>query len=102
MRMLWLTLIILGTIRFLVPLTIFRWPLVGYVLSMFADTIDYPFMPHNTPEQMRFYEQWDKLFDLYFLAIACYTVRNWKDELAKKWAIGLFIYRLVGTVLFEI
>lgn len=97
-----INLILLSIIRFVVPLTIFRWPLLGFALSMMADTIDFQFLPHTTPQEVLFYNQWDKFFDIYFLAIAFYTTLRWKDKLAKKWAKILFGYRMIGVILFEL
>lgn len=97
-----ITLIIIGLIRILVPLTILRWPLVGFILSMMADTIDFRLMPHTNPDDVLFYNQFDKIFDIYFLTIALYITRTWQDKAAKKWALYLILYRIVGVILFEI
>jgi hypothetical protein len=83
----------------LVPLIMFRRPLLGAVLSIVADTSDivifnlwgWPAAP---------YHQWDKAFDLYYLGIELWLTRRWgRPERAV--AFGLFGWRLIGTVLLE-
>ena len=48
------------------------------------------------------YHNVDKVLDLYYLSIAFLTVFSWKNLLARRMAIGLFAWRLVGVIIFEI
>ena len=47
------------------------------------------------------YHSIDKVLDLYYLSIALFFVFGWKNVLAKKVAIGLFCWRILGVILFE-
>jgi len=91
--------IIAAVVRLLVPLIMFRRPLLGALLSIVADTCDilifnlwgWPSIP---------YTQWDKAFDLYYLTIELWLTRRWA-RLERNVAFGLFGWRLVGVVLLE-
>ncbi len=87
-------------IRLLVPLTIFRWPLWGGLLSIVADTIDILiFQSLGFPDVIGYHEL-DKLLDVYYLSIEVIVVQAWPG-LPRSIASVLFGLRLVGVVLFE-
>ncbi|HSX57868.1 MAG TPA: hypothetical protein VLE47_01185 [Candidatus Saccharimonadales bacterium] len=88
-------------LRLTVPLLIFRWPLWGTLASAVVDALDTnlvkPFgaeIPH--------YVQVDKVLDLYYLSIAFYVSLKWENKLAKRTSIFLYVWRLVGVILFEL
>ena len=91
-------------LRLIIPFTIFRWPLLGGILVIAADFYDFPvlnkfgwgFLTSET------YQPVDKLFDIYYLSFEFIVALRWNDLLAKKAAIGLFSWRLIGTVAFEL
>lgn len=87
-------------IRLLVPLTIFRWPLFGTLISMFADILDYSFLLVTTDANIKIYQFWDKSLDIYYLSLAAYTTFSWIDKIAQKISIALFTYRALGIFLF--
>lgn len=91
---------ILTLVRLTVPLTILKWPLFGILLSNLADLYDWQFAPVHNEADLKLYQTWDKTLDLYYWLFALVIVFRWKDKLAKRIAIGLFVYRIVGMVLF--
>lgn len=48
------------------------------------------------------YHPIDKGLDTYYLAFAAFVSLRWPEMLAKKTAVFLFIWRLIGIVIFEI
>ena len=49
-----------------------------------------------------FYAQTDKYFDTYYLSLELIVVRRWPEALVRRAATGLFIWRLLGVVAFEV
>jgi len=92
--------LIAAVVRLLVPLIILRRPLLGALLSIVADTCDIViFNVWGWPPWP--YHQFDKALDLYYLSIEVWVARRWLP--IERWtATGLFGYRLVGVVLFEL
>lgn len=99
----WLTgsLLVVIVLRLLVPLLILRWPLLGGVLALLLDTLDVVILdpfggmgPH--------YHQLDKVLDLYYLSLEAWVAWHWTDRVPRLVAVGLFGWRLLGVVLFEL
>jgi hypothetical protein len=88
--------------RFLVPLTIPRWPLPGVLASLVLDAVDHTIFQafgYDPPE----YQGYDKAMDTYYLALAYLaTLRNWSSLPAFEVSRFLYFYRLVGVVVFEL
>jgi hypothetical protein len=88
--------------RFLVPLFIIRFPLPAIVASLVLDGVDqtiFQSMGYDPPG----YQGYDKAMDVYYLAIAYLaTLRNWTSRGAFAIGRGLYFYRLVGVVAFEL
>lgn len=94
------TLLIIG-LRLVIPLTILRWPLLGGVLALIADALDVVLATLVDLGGLWNYHQLDKYLDTYYLALEAIVAQRW--ETLPRWtATGLFGYRLVGVVLFEI
>ncbi len=101
-------LVLIIILRLIVPLTIFKWPLWGTIAAFVLDALDVALadifgavgIMYKVPEGM--YDLGDKIFDMYFLGIAFMVSLNWKEKLAKGTSIFLFLYRLLGVILFEI
>ena len=85
--------------RLVVPLSIFRWPLVGGILAIIADTVDILFFQWLGFPSIGYHEL-DKLLDTYYLAIEVIVAQRW-TTLPRATATGLFIYRATGVALFE-
>lgn len=92
------------TLRLLIPFTIFRWPLLGGLLALAADFYDFPLLNtfgwgFLTPET---YQPVDKMLDIYYLSFEFLIALRWSDLLARKSAVALFLWRLIGVVVFEL
>jgi hypothetical protein len=96
-------LIIVVLIRLLVPLSIFKFPLLGVFLSILADISDVLLFEYfGKALGDKYYHSFDKVFDLYYLTIAFYVALQFKDKLAKKILTALYLWRLSGVILFTV
>lgn len=88
--------------RLLLPLTIPRYALFGILACMILDSADQTVMEAFGIHFPR-YQSYDKALDIYYLAIAYLaTMRNWDNLAAFQIGRGLFYYRLVGVLAFEL
>src|ERR1700675_4948769 len=100
--------IIVIALRLVVPLSILRWPLAGGLLSMLLDAIDVILVDAiasvlgEPGEFGPFYAQIDKWLDLWYLSLELVVPRRWSETLIRRAAMGLFVWRLVGVILFEV
>lgn len=81
-------------VRLLVPFIILRYPLLGVAVAMLADFTDFDYIGAND-----WYQSVDKLLDTYYLAFAAYIALRWKDTIARRLALGMFAWRVLGVVL---
>jgi hypothetical protein len=89
--------------RFLVPLTIPRYPLPGITTSLILDAADQTIFQQFPGVDLKGYQGYDKALDIYYLTIAYIsTLRNWKNHFAFQVSRFLFYWRLVGVALFEL
>jgi hypothetical protein len=89
--------------RFIVPLSIPRFPLPGIVTSLVLDAADQTIFQQFPGLDLTRYQNYDKALDIYYLTIAYIsTLRNWKNYFAFQVARFLFYWRLVGVALFEL
>lgn len=88
--------------RLLVPILILFWPFWGIVATMFADNVDWKLIQVMTDSDNIAYQAWDKMMDLYSWIFILWILRSWKDVWARKVAVMLFGYRLIGVILFWI
>jgi hypothetical protein len=100
--------IIVIALRLVVPLSIFRWPLAGGLLSMLVDALDVILVDAiartlEVPGEFGpTYAQIDKWLDIYYLAFEAVVVaRRWPEVLLRRTALALFSWRLLGVLLFE-
>src|SRR5690348_16581744 len=96
--------IVIIVIRLLVPLSLFRWPLIGSALALAADFYDWHLL-----NQFGFgvwgnerYQYIDKFLDLWFLFTAFILTRSWEDQLARQTATALFSLRALGVIIFAL
>jgi hypothetical protein len=91
--------------RLLVPLSIFRWPFIGAVLSIVADALDIVIatlmMRYLHAGDVWSYHELDKYLDTYYLFIECLVAQRW-PALPRWTANVLFCYRVIGVVVFEV
>lgn len=91
--------LILTLLRLLIPLLIFRWPIIGMFASMYLDLQDFNYFTIRNNQDMVNYQTWDKIMDIYYLTIAFYTTLSWKEILAKKLSMLLYSYRALGVAI---
>jgi hypothetical protein len=102
------TIIIIVALRIIVPLGIFRWPLALGIVSILLDGADVILANVLAPllgdagNMGPHYHQLDKVLDMYFLAFMAATSLRWNSHLARNTSLGLFAWRAIGFVLFEI
>lgn len=90
------------TARFLIPLSIPRYPLPGVLACLILDGIDQTIFQLFTNLPLEGYQSYDKSLDIYYLSITYLsTLRNWSNLYAFKLDRFLFYYRLVGVAIFE-
>lgn len=85
--------VIIIALRILLPVFVLRFPISTIVAVTWLDFID-----HNYLGQYEDYQVIDKFLDLYYLAFCFYASQMWKDIRARKLALGLFVYRAVGSI----
>jgi hypothetical protein len=86
-----------------IPLLIFRYPLPAVLAALVIDAADQTIFQNHTSLDLTGYQGYDKALDVYYLAIAYLsTFRNWRDPFAARVAQGLWYYRLIGVVAFEL
>ncbi|MGB9928491.1 MAG: hypothetical protein ACPK85_08810 [Methanosarcina sp.] len=89
--------------RFLIPLTIPKYPLPGVIACLILDGIDQTIFQIFTDLPLEGYQSYDKALDIYYLTITYLsTLRNWSNHFAFRISRFLFYYRLVGVALFEL
>lgn len=90
-------------LRLIVPLMILKKPLVGGIVAMLLDAFDVVIVELFGPGGMGdHYHNIDKLLDLYYLGLEAWVALSWTQRLPRITAIVLFVYRLIGVVIFEI
>lgn len=82
------------------PLSILRFPLFGGLISMALDGLDWSVNFFSIPGLHLNYVLIDKVLDIYYLSLEAYVLLKWKSILAKKIGVSLFVWRMVGVILF--
>jgi hypothetical protein len=94
---------VVAVARFLVPLTIPRFPFPGIIAALILDGVDQTIFQQFPGLDLAGYQGYDKALDIYYLAIAYIsTLRNWSNHFAFQVSRALFYWRLVGVSLFEL
>ncbi len=95
-------------LRAAVPFSILRYPLGGFVACLMVDGLHAPIAYLVNQHVSAYtggvtdYHLIDKSLDLYFLAFAVRASRNWQDDLNSKAVFWLWMYRLVGVIVYSI
>jgi hypothetical protein len=81
---------------------IFRFPLGGALASIAGDYFDFLIFDSTGwgGVSITEYQLLDKYFDTVYLAVELWVALNWKDRLLRDTAIGLFVWRSAGIVVF--
>ena len=103
--------LIVLALRLIGPLFIFRWPFwAGLVSMVVLDGCDVVMVDlfgydHNGAIGAFYeahYHQLDKVLDSYYLTLELLVSLRWDERIAKVTSIWLYIWRMVGVVLFEL
>lgn len=91
-------------LRILVPLLIPRFPFWGGVAALLLDGVDVIIVEFFGPGGMgSHYHQLDKVLDLYYLGLEAWVSwTRWTERIPRLISVGLFVYRLIGVILFEL
>ena len=90
------------------PISIFRWPLMGGVVAMLldgADVILADFLAKSLGETLVVqldYHSLEKWLDMYYLLFEFIVSLKWINRLARNTSVALFVFRTIGFVLFEV
>lgn len=94
--------VLVFTMRLLVPLSIVRFPLAGGVIVIIGDNLDWHILHLFPPVDYISYQQYDKFLDTYYLAIEFLISLTWKEKIVRYTSVVLFLYRVIGVMLFEL
>lgn len=89
--------VVIVALRLIAPFSILRFPLIGTLACAIIDGYD-----HGYIGEFEYYQIADKWLDLYYLAFAYYVSRGWRDQLARKIAKYLFVYRALGVAVLTV
>ena len=93
-------LVVIG-LRLLIPLAILRYHLAGVIAAATIDAFDVVLLTFIDQGQLSNYHFVDKYLDMYYLTLAAFVCLSWKNTLAKRTGVLLFLYRAAGFTLFE-
>lgn len=90
-------------LRVIVPLLILKRPLTGGIIAMLLDAFDVVIVELFGPGGMGpHYHNIDKVLDLWYLGLEAWVALSWTERLPRITAIVLFVYRVIGVIIFEI
>ena len=94
--------LVVGAVRVLGSLPVLRWPLPGAVLAIALDVADLVLLSLLTPTfGPADYQPFDKWADQVYLALFLVVALRWTG-VERTIAIGLYAFRLVGFIAFEL
>jgi hypothetical protein len=96
-----LEILVIAAIRVAGSLPVLRWPLAGGILAVLVDLSDLLLRDTLDLGGVGDYQALDKWLDLVYLGAFLVVARRW-DGRVRSIAVGLFAYRMVGFVLFEL
>src|SRR5689334_17394959 len=89
-------------IRVLGSSLILKYPLWGGLLAIVLDYFDMNLLQYLQSGDLSNYQAFDKILDLYYLSLEAYIAYKWKETNIRVSAIVLFVYRLIGILIFEL
>jgi hypothetical protein len=94
--------IVVGIVRILGSLPVLRWPFAGGVFAVLIDLSDLVLLGLLTPGfGVTEYQTFDKYVDQVYMVAFLVVALRWVG-IERNVAVGLFAYRLVGFVAFEV
>jgi hypothetical protein len=93
--------LVIGAIRILGSLPVLRWPLAGGLLAVLVDLSDLLLRDVLDLGGIPDYQGFDKWIDQVYLGAFLIVALRWTDP-ERAIAVGLYLFRLVGFVAFEI
>jgi hypothetical protein len=96
-----LEVLVIGAIRVLGSLPVLRWPLAGGVLAILVDLSDLLLGDTLDLGGIPDYQAFDKWADQVYLGLFLVVALRWSG-VERSIAVGLYVFRLVGFVAFEL
>jgi len=97
------------TLRLLVPLLILKRPFWGAIAAVAIDALDFELirftglaLNQGPGVDYERYQTQDKWLDLYWMSLAMWAAWQWEERLVRFTALALFLWRVIGTILFEL
>ena len=87
-------------LRLILPLSILKFPLLGALLAIALDYVDFELYRDFNHGNLEHYQEMDKILDMYYLSIEAYVTASFKNRTVKKTLFALYIYRFLGFILF--
>ena len=97
-----LEVIVVALYRILGSLPVLRWAFAGGVIAVLVDLGDLFLIAGIDLGGFPNYQAADKWLDQVYLALFLAVALRWRDPLARRIAVALYAYRLVGFALFEV
>lgn len=92
---------IIAVVRVLGSLPVLRWPLAGAIIAMLVDLSDLFMMDLIHLGGVKDYQAFDKYLDQVYMLTFLIVALRWQP-LVRNISIALYVYRLVGFVVFEV
>jgi hypothetical protein len=96
-----LEVLLIGAVRILGSLPVLRWPLAGGILAVLVDLSDLLLRDTLDLGGIPDYQAFDKWLDQVYLGAFLIVALRWSGP-ERAIAVGLYVFRLVGFVAFEI
>ena len=93
--------LVIAAIRLAGSLPVLRWPFTGGLLALLTDQSDLLLMNLLDLGGVTNYQAFDKYLDQVYLAAFLAVALRW-NGLSRDVAIGLYVYRALGFILFEV
>lgn len=88
--------------RLVLPISIFKFPIIGGAISVWLDNIDWHNMNFLGVSPIGEYQPIDKILDMYYLSFLAFIALRFKNLLVRNLLLLLFVYRFAGFIFFEI
>lgn len=91
---------IIAAVRIAGSLFVLRWAFVGGIVAVFVDLSDLFLKNYLDLGGVSDYQSFDKWLDLVYMATFLIVALRWTG-LTRRVAVGLFVFRIVGDIVFE-